>query len=193
VLVFIATNEQQTTSSPSLTSVSYGGQMLTLVSSKGIANGCCTGRTEMWILGEAGIAAASGTTITPTWSSTPNTPLYSHAVFKHVDQTSPVGATTTASVAGDTPNPIPVSPLATTNGDFVVAGAVAGEVGAYSAQNGFTLGLTQATSTGGTTAHGSVHKAANGSNETVSMLFNPTSPPYVNRQVVVAAVLNVAP
>ncbi len=191
-LVFVATNEEQSASIPTLSSVSYGGRPLTKVVAESVANGCCSARVEVWILDAAGLAAASGSGVSVSWSSAPDTPLYSHAVFRNVDQSMPIGATTSASVTGDTPNPVPLASVATSNKDMVIGAASAGETGSYTAQNSFTLGSTQSTSTGGTTAHGSAYKLANGSNETVSLLFNPSNPPWTNRQVAVAMVLNVA-
>ncbi|NNF65508.1 MAG: hypothetical protein HKN07_14795, partial [Acidimicrobiia bacterium] len=193
VLVFVASNEQQSASTPTLTGVTYGGQPLTPALSAQVSNGCCTALVEIWILDEAGIAAAVDTTIIPMWSSAPDVPLYSHAIFDEVDQITPMGDTTSASVIGDTPNPVPMSSVVTANGDMVIAAAIAGEAGTYTPQNGFTLGLTQSTTVGGTTAQGTGYKSANGSNETVSMLFNPASPPWTNRQVALALVLNGAP
>lgn len=193
LLVFVASNEEQASSGPSISSVSYGGQALTHAVSDEVSNGSKTARVEIWTLDESGISAAVGTTITPTWTSTPDTPLYSHAVFEEVDQATPTGASATGSATGDTPNPVPVPPVATSNHDMVIAAATAGEAGSYAPQNGFLLGLTQDTTTGGTTAHGTGYKVADGSNETASMLFNPASPPWINRQVVIALVLNVTP
>lgn len=97
-------------------------------------------------------------------------------------------------MTGDTPNPVPLGSVATSKNDMVIGAATAGEAGSYTAQNGFLLGLTQDRNAGGwTTAHGTAYKLADGSNETVSMLFNPASPPWTNRQVAAALVLNVAP
>ncbi len=188
--VFVATNEEQSIPSPTLTGVTYGGQALTPVLADDVGNGCCGARVEIWILDEAGITAASSTTIVPTWTSTPDTPLYSNAIFDNVHQATPTGASTSASVSANTPNPVPMSPVNTAAGDVVIAAATAGEAGTYTAQNGWTLGLTQDTTTGGSTAHGTAHVFANGSDETASMLFNPASPPNINRQVVLAVVLN---
>ncbi|NNE10879.1 MAG: signal peptidase I [Ilumatobacter sp.] len=193
MLVFVATNEQQSLTPPTLTGVTYGGQPLTFAMADGVGNGCCHARSEIWVLDEAGLAAAAGTAIVPTWSSAPHTPLYSHVVFGNVEQAAPFGATTSATVIGDTPNPVPMAPVVTSAGDLVLAAAVAGEAGTYTPQNGFTLGLTQSTTTGGTTASGTAHKVATGADETVSMLFNPAAPPWTNRQVALALVLHAAP
>ncbi len=193
MLVFVATNEQQAPTAPTLTGVTYGGQALTPVTSAQVANGCCNARAEVWVLDEAGLAAAASTTLAPAWSSAPNTPLYSHVIFENVDQTLPFGDIVNGTVIGDTPNPVPMSPVATSAGDLVVGVAVAGEAGSYTPQNGFALGVNQSRTSGGTTASGTAHKAATGSSETLSMLFNPASPPWTNRQVNIALVLHATP
>jgi len=193
ILVLVASNEQQTTTTPSLTGVTYGGQPLTHVISSEVTSTGITDRIEIWILKEAGIAAAVGTTIAPTWTGPPDTPLYSHAIFNNVNQPTPVGASTFGSAPADVPNPVPTSPLATSMNDMVLGAAVAGEAGTYSPQNGFLLGVTQSTTVGGTTSQGTAYKGAIGSPETVSMLFNSGSPPFINRQVVLGLVLQVAP
>ncbi len=54
MLVFVASNEQQSASTPTLTSVSFGGQPLTRALTEQVANGCCAARLEVWLLDEAG-------------------------------------------------------------------------------------------------------------------------------------------
>ncbi len=189
-LVFVASNEEQSIPSPTLTGVTYGGQALTLVIADQVASGGIEVRIEVWMLDEAGLAAASSSTIVPSWTAAPDTPLYSHAVFANIDQTSPIGDTTTGSTIGDI-DLVPLSPVTTANHDMVVGFAAAGEAGTYTAENGFTLGVTQSTTTGGTTAQGTSHKSATGADETVAMRFLPAAPPWINRQVAGAIVLNV--
>ena len=193
MLVFVATNEQQALTAPTLTGVTYGGEPLTFVMADEVGSGCCNVRAEIWVLKEGGVAIAANSTLVPTWSSAPSTPLYSHVILENVDQLAPFGASTSATVIGDTPNPVPMSPVATSSGDMVIAVAVAGEAGTYTPQNGFTLGVNQSTTTGGTVASGTAQKVANGSAETVSMLFNPAAPPWTNRQVALAFVFQAAP
>lgn len=193
LLVFIASNEEQSSSGPSLTAVTYGGQSLTPILSDDVTSSSKNARFEIWVLDEVGLAAAAGTTIVPTWSGTPDAPLYSHVIVENVDQTTPTGAATTGSATGDTPNPVPLGSLATSDHDLVIAVATAGEGGDYTPQNGFLIGTNEDTSTGGTTALGTAYKTATGSPETASMLFNPASPPWINRQVAGAVVINVAP
>lgn len=192
VLVFNASNEQGSATGPSLVSVSYGGQALTPVLTEEVTSSSVTARLEIWILDEAGIVAATNSTFTATWSSTAEAPLYAHAVFEHVNQASPTGASTTATAAGDTPNPVPMSALATSDGDVVLAAATAGERGTYVPQNGFTLGVTEDDGVNSTEL-GTAYKQATGANETASMLFNSDTPPEIRRQAVGAFVLQVSP
>lgn len=191
MMVFAASNEQASTSGPTLTSVSYGGQALTKVRADSVVSSGKTGSLEVWILDEAGIAAAGGNTISVVWAATPNAPLYSHAILEHVDQVSPVATTTSAFSSADTPNPVPMSSVATGDNDLVVVAATAGETGTYTPQNGFTFGNNQDTPVE-TTALGTAYLLADGSSVTASMLFNPSSPPWINRQVVTAIVVAVA-
>ena len=192
LLVFVGGNEEQAASTPTLTSVTYGNQALTLIVSNQVTS-TFTAAVEIWVLDEAGITAATDSTFIPTWSSPPDTPLYSHATFDNVDQAVPTGASAAASSTADVPNPVPISPVATSNGDMVLATAAAGETGTYAPQNGFLVGTNEETTVGGTFALGTGYTPADGSAETALMLFNPTNPPWINRQVVVALVLNAAP
>ena len=192
-LIFIASNEEQANSTPTITSVTYGGQPLTQVISRQVNNASKTAILDIWILDEAGLTAAVGTAIVPTWTSGPDTALYSHAIFDHVHQVAPTGATAFGISTADTPNPVPVGPIATTPGDMVIGAATAGEVGTYTAQNGFLLGVSQSTAVGGTSGQGSAYKPSVGPSETLSMLFNPASPPWINRQIVIALEVNPTP
>ncbi|MCP3975658.1 MAG: signal peptidase I [bacterium] len=193
LLVFAASNEESGGSTPTLTSVSYGGQALTYVASEQLNSGSKTALIEFWILDEAGIAAATDATLVPVWTGTPDAPLYSHVIVENVDQTTPTGASVTASNAGDTPNPITVGSVGTSNFDMVIAAATAGVTGFYNPQNGFVVGTNEDRTSGNTTALGTAYKPADGSNETAAMLFVSDSPPSVARQVVVAFVINVSP
>jgi hypothetical protein len=179
LLVFVAGYEDG--ASPTLSTVTYGGQTLTKV------NDVTTGTTniahvEIWILDESGIAAASGSTFVPTWTSAPANPMYAHAFFADVDQTTPTGAQEVAETASSTPNPLTTTALATNSGDMVVVGAVSGNDGSYTPQNGFTEGNDQ--TAGSTTTMGTSYKAASGSSETPSMLHSGP-----NRQVIAGVVL----
>ncbi|PZC44511.1 MAG: hypothetical protein DK306_001817 [Chloroflexi bacterium] len=71
LLVFMAGNEENPGPSPTLSGVTYGGQALTFVAGVSVGSGV-DARVEIWVLDEAGIAAASGTTFIPTWSAPPH-------------------------------------------------------------------------------------------------------------------------
>lgn len=182
LLVFIAGHEHGTAPAPTLTSVTYGGQTMTKVN--GVSAGTSiTARVEIWILDEAGIAAATDGTFVPTWSSAPDLPMYSHSFFGGVDQDSPTGAQATGSSDAATPNPITTSALTTVSGsDMVVTGAVAGNDGSYTPQNAFTLGNDQTAST--TVTMGTAFKYAGASSETPSMSHSGP-----NRQAIAGVVL----
>ena len=183
LLVFVAGYESG--SSPTLSAVTYGGQALTKIND--VTTGTTTiAHVEIWILDETGVAAATGSTFVPTWTSAPTYPMYSHAFFGGVDQATPTGAQAIASSASSTPNPITTVALATSSGDMVIAGAVAGNTGSYAPQNGFIEGNDQ--TAGGTTTMATSYKAASGSPETPSMLHSGP-----NRQVIAAVVLTDAP
>ena len=183
LLVFVAGYESG--SSPTLSAVTYGGQALTKIND--VTTGTTTiAHVEIWILDETGVAAATGSTFVPTWTSAPTYPMYSHAFFGGVDQATPTGAQAIASSASSTPNPITTVALATGSGDMVIAGAVAGNTGSYAPQNGFIEGNDQ--TAGGTTTMATSYKAASGSPETPSMLHSGP-----NRQVIAAVVLTDAP
>ena len=184
LLVFIAGNEHST-AAVTLDSVSYGGQALNKANSISVG-ATVTAHVEIWYLDESGIAAASNSTFIPTWSATPDNPMYSHAFFGGVDQASPIGTQDTASADSSTPNPITTGVLGDDSGDLVVVGAVAGETGSYTPQNGFSLGNNQAAAS--TTTLGTAYKSGSGAGETPSMLHSGP-----NRQVIAAVELNAEP
>ncbi|MGI9657545.1 MAG: hypothetical protein ACR2OD_01450, partial [Gaiellaceae bacterium] len=188
LLVFIAGHETATVPAPApaLASVTYGGQSLTNVNAVS-AGTSITAHVEIWVLDEAGIAAASSSTLVPTWDTTPELPMYSHAFFGGVDQTTPTGDEATNTTDTATPNPIATAALTTSSGaDMVVVGAVAGEDGSYTPQNSFTLGNNQTAST--TVTLGTAYKQAAAGTETPSMQHSGP-----NLQVIAGAVLQAAP
>ncbi len=164
LLVFVASNEQQAATTPSLTVSPTGGQPLTHVVSDEELYNFITSRIEIWVLDEAGIAAAAGTTLSPTWTSAPDVALYSPCHLRKrgpndalrchhnrhcARRCSQSGANERgrdkqrrhSHRSGHRPaKPAPIPP-----------------------QNGFTLGLTQDTTVGGTSAHGTAYKPATGS------------------------------
>lgn len=177
----IVLNASETPFAPTVTSVTYGGQPMTKVTSETVGS-LVTAATEIWFLDEAGISAATDGTFVPTWDSAPDLFSYSHRFYSDIDQADPIGATGTGSSAAATPNPITTTPLTTFTGDIVVTGAVAGESGTYTPQNGFTIGNNQ---NAGTSTLGTADKIAGASSETPSMQHSGP-----NRQAIAGAVLN---
>ncbi|MGI9596648.1 MAG: hypothetical protein ACR2QK_10835 [Acidimicrobiales bacterium] len=190
LLLFVASNEESAVSSPTLSSVTYGGQALTKVTDGQVTPFSITASLEIWILGEAGIAAAADTTFVPTWTATPQAPLYVHAVIDDTNQATPTGSVVTGFGPGDTPNPVPMAPVSPAPGDIVIAAATAGEFGAYTPQNGFSLGVNHDDGVH-TSTLGTAQIEADGSAVTASMLFTGVNPPLVRRQVVTALVVKV--
>jgi GH35 family endo-1,4-beta-xylanase len=178
-LILIAHAEEEAVIS--LNSVTYGGQPMTKINDIIVGTGW-RAYVAAYILDEAGIAAASGDTFTPTWSTTPDFVAYSSVFLQNVNQTALIGAYASNSTASSTPNPITTSALATNNGDMVVLGATCGNSGSYTLQNSFIEGNDQ--SFGSTATGVSGYKAATGASETPSAQHN-----NVNRQVIIGFVV----
>jgi hypothetical protein len=135
-LVFIVHAEGNTSGSvPALTSVTYGGQTMTKVVEKVNPSGSTRTYTAALILNNVGITAATTTTFTPTWSSTPASVTYSSVFLENVNQTTLTGAT--ASNATSSGTTITTSALATSNGDMVIEAAACSATGTYTMDNGF--------------------------------------------------------
>lgn len=130
-----------------ITAMTYGGQAMTQVAQNniGTGNGAFCGRLEVWRLNEAGITAAVGTTISPTftnaagYSATEYCDQFASAVYQYVDQTTPVGATITSGINGST-TPLQLgSPLTVTEGGMAVNVGFVGNNGNFTAINsGYT-------------------------------------------------------
>ena len=101
------------------TAVSYGGQPLTqgpeITAGPGFSY-----RLEIWYLLESGIAAASNTTISVTWSGTPDDTMIAAATYGGVDQTTPIPEQNTDSTPSSTPNPLTGADIVEANGNAVV-------------------------------------------------------------------------
>ena len=175
-----------------LTAVTYGGQSLTpaaeVVVCSGSPNSFCA-RTELWYLDEAGIQAATGSTFSPTWSGDPPFELEEHytaVTLENVDQSSPIGNSSTNGTT--TANPIQTSSaLVVGAGDLVVVSAFSGAAGSYTPGSGYTEGTDQSALS---STMASAYKAiAAGGTEQPSMQYDLT----INRQVILAAVINMAP
>jgi hypothetical protein len=176
-LIFTAHAEDNDTDM-NITSVTYGGQTMTKIVEQNEGSGY-RAYAAAFVLDEAGINNASGSSFVVTWASTPSrTPAFTSVFLQNVDQTSPVGAS--ASNGGTTAT-ISTSALSTNDGDMVVLAATCGNTGTYSVNNGFTeaieLSMTSADGVAG-------YKAATGANETPSITHS-----NINRQVIVALVV----
>ncbi len=183
-LIFIA-HEESTSGSPTLTSVTYGGQTMTKIIERSAVSGYGN-YVAAFILDEAGIAAATSDTFAPTWSATTSSVSYASVFLSNVDQTTSIGATDSYGTTSSTPNPVTTSALSTNDGDMVILGATCGNNGSYTLNNGFTEGIDQSV---GSFGHTGVtgHKAATGVDETPSATFDST----VNRQVIIGFVVQV--
>jgi len=159
-------NNQERAEVVRLTSLTYGGQALTFVNRAQVESSAVSEAVEIWVLNEAGIAAATDSTLVPTWDIPADDPGYSHAFFSGINQASVVGATAIATTPAATPNPITTAPLATMVEDVVITGAINGQTGTYTPQNSFTLGTTESL---GSSTIGSAYKLGSGSSETPSM------------------------
>jgi len=178
-LIFIAHVEHSGTID--LTSVAYGGQAMAQVIERTTGGTGYQAYVTAYILDEAGIAAASGNTFVPTWTTTPENVSYASVFLQNVNQTSPVGATASNSTTSSTPNPITTDPLATEDGDMVIDAAVCGNTGDYTLLNGFTEALEHDMSSS-TGADG--YKSATGADETPSAQHS-----SANRQAIIGFVV----
>lgn len=137
LLVVVVTLEDN--SAAVVDSIDYGGQAMVLVRTE-IANpGGIAALVTVWYLLESGIAAASGTTITPSFSSTPDNVSIHAASYAGALQTSGVvvehkGDLTTAS----TPNPLTTVDLNESSGHLILAAGITGEVATASWQSDLT-------------------------------------------------------
>jgi unsaturated rhamnogalacturonyl hydrolase len=165
---------------PYLSTVTYGGQTMTKVADK----------TQTWeytsrayvavfILNEAGVAAAGSSTISATWSGTSSNHLTS-VFLGNVDQANPVGDYATNGVKDAAT--IATSALATSNEDMVIAGATCTEGGTYTPNGGFLEGVESPISSADGCGD---YKSATGAAETPSVTHSTT----YNRQAIVGFVV----
>jgi hypothetical protein len=138
-----------------VTGITYGGQAMTQIAETftGTAAGF-TARVEAWVLLEAGIAAAAGTAIVPSYGA--HTPLeycetFSSVTFQHVDQLVPVTSQQVSSINGST-NPHQLGAAITTSvgsmavnvvmcGNNTTAASLPGATTAYTINSGYTEGV----------------------------------------------------
>lgn len=152
----------------SVNSVTYGGQAMTPVVSK--SQGTTTNSyVGAFILKEAGVAAATSDAIAVSWAAAPSAGYSISSVFlTNVDQATPCVATT--SNGTNSALTIAASALTNSSGNLILVGAVGGNNGAYTINNGFTRGFAeQALSWGDMTG---AWKAATGAMETPSVTMS---------------------
>lgn len=179
ILVVIGHAEGNTGSNPYLSTVTYGGQAMTKIAAKTQTWDAVTrAYVAVFILNEAGVAAASGSTISASWSKDSNS--LTSVFLGNVDQSNLIGDIAIGGVKDAAT--VATSALATSNGDMVIAGATCTETGTYTANNGFTkdvdLSVSNFDGMGG-------HKAATGAAETPSITHSTSS----NRQAIIGFVV----
>ncbi len=180
VLIVIGHAEGNSGSDPNLSAVTYGGRTMTKIAAKTQTWESATcAYVAVFILNEAGVAAASGSTIIATWSGTSTNSLTS-GFLGNVDQSNLIGDCAVNGVRNVAA--IATSALATSNGDVVIAGATCTEGGTYSPNSGFTEGVESTI----TSADGCAdYKLATGATETPSVTHSTSS----NRQAIIGFVV----
>ena len=138
----------------SVTGVDYGGQAMTQAVQQHTADAGFSAGCSIWYLLDAGIAAASGSTITPTYSSAPADEVLHAASYAGVDQTG--GATTnpatnSAETNAATPNPVIVD-LTETDEGLVIAVNHNGQQSSTT----WNAAMTEQTDTIDASSHGSM-------------------------------------
>jgi chemotaxis receptor (MCP) glutamine deamidase CheD len=179
-LVFIAHAEHS--GSVTLNSVTYGGQAMTKVVEAIVGSGATRTYVAAFILNDAGINAATSTTFSTSWSSTPYYGTSYESVFlDNVNQSILTGATATnATSSGST---ITTSALANSSRDMILDAATCSSTGSYTVNNGFTEALELSrTNFDGVAGY----KSATGANETPSVRHSTSS----SRQSLVGFVVN---
>jgi GH35 family endo-1,4-beta-xylanase len=174
-LIFIAHGERSGTMD--LTAVTYGGRSMNEVVDRYYYSGNGA-YASAYILNEAGVAAATNNNFVVTWNNTPTEVKYASVFLQNVNQTTLTGAT---DYGEGTSSTVTTPALATNDGDMVIIAATCGNLGTYTMNNGFTLGVNQS-SVSSTGATG--YKSATGVAETPSVTHN-----SVNRQVIIGFVV----
>jgi len=137
-LVFVA-HAKSSSSSSSLTGVTYGGRTMTKIIDKLTGSSSSRAYVAAFILNDAGINAATSTTFTPTWTSQPSSITYSSVFLQNANQTALVGATASAGATSSTT--VSTSALTNSVGDRVIEAAASSSTGTYSVTTGWTKDL----------------------------------------------------
>ncbi len=162
-LVFVA-HAKSSSSSSSLTAVTYGGQAMAKITDKLTGSGSSRAYVAAFILNDANITAATTTTFTPTWTSAPGSITYTSVFLQNVNQTTPVGAKDSNGATSGTK--VSTSALTTSNGDMVIENAASSVIGTYTITTGWTEDVDLSVS-GYDGMDG--HKPATGASETPSI------------------------
>ncbi len=126
---------------PNVSGITYGGQSLT----EALRNAYDNIDVEIWYLDDAGIAAASGSTVSVSYSSGQDEDSYAAASYTGVDQTTPVSETNSDGNGGS-PNPATGHDVTEADGNLVVSAGCVEGVGSQTwhsdltEQTGFTGG-----------------------------------------------------
>lgn len=113
----------------------YGDQAMTPVIEQR-QEGSTDAYVVAYVLDEAGIAAASGTSFSVYWNQSPDRAEYYSVFLQNVNQSSLIGASDGAGVTNN--NTITTAALSTSNGDMVLEAATSSSTGTFTAYNGFT-------------------------------------------------------
>ncbi|MCA9245733.1 MAG: right-handed parallel beta-helix repeat-containing protein, partial [Planctomycetales bacterium] len=179
-LIFTAGAEEN--GSTQVTSVTYGGQAMTEVTTD-VAGSSTTARAHIFYLNEAGIQAATSNTFSVNWSQNPNNSSYAARMYENVDQSSPIRDSDKSSTSSSSPNPISTPALTVVDGDYAVACAQCGNTGSnYTWYNGFSEGTDF---TASSSRHSTADRAIS-SDGTATPSAQHSGP---NRQVILGAVL----
>jgi len=144
VLVMITAEGNNTGSLIGVSSATLGGQTLTYINdADGVTVGLASGyHNIVWLgyLDESGIGSMSGTTLSITWSTTPNDPFgppeVQFATYENVDQTTPIADH--ASNSNTAATTIQAGSVSVGDGDQLVYVTVAGQPGDHTAPSGYT-------------------------------------------------------
>lgn len=171
-----------------VSAITYGGRPMTQITTAaaGGNSGNPYDRVSLYYLNEAGIAAASGSTISVTWSGSVDDSHVAAAMFANVDQANPIRASVSLDVDASTPNPIVAPTLTVAASDLAVAAAICGNTGNYTWNNSFSEGTDHAGSTS--------QMSTGGRNITSGTSVTPSATHAgPNRQAIIAATLAAAP
>lgn len=136
ILLFAAGNENP--SATTATSVTYGGQAMTLVNQRTVS-AFFVNYISLWRLNDAGISAAAGSNFVVNWSGGRSEEIYHSAFYANVDQTTPIGYNNTNANTSS----ITISTTSTTpnDGNMMVMNVVSGSVTGWASTSFITLAI----------------------------------------------------